>query len=62
MNTDKMNLNELEQVNGGNFLDDIKDILKKLNPFKNEPTIKIPLNPDKPEPMIPNHVIARGKC
>ncbi len=62
MNTDKMNLNELEQVNGGNFLDDIKDILKKLNPFKNEPTIKIPLNPDKPEPMIQNPAIARGKC
>ena len=62
MNTDKMNLNELEQANGGNFLDDIKDILKKLNPFKNEPTITIPLNPEKPEPMIPDPVIARGKC
>lgn len=59
MNTDKMNMNELEPVNGGNFLDDMKDILKKLNPFKNEPIITIPLNPEKPEPMIPEP-IARG--
>ncbi len=24
MNTDKMNLNELEQANGGNFVEDVK--------------------------------------
>ena len=54
-----MKVNELEQANGGDFIDDVKDVLKKLNPFKNEPTIKIPLNPEKPEPMIPEP-IARG--
>ncbi len=59
METNKMNLNELDQANGGDFIDDVKDVLKKLNPFKNEPTIKIPLNPEKPEPMIPEP-IARG--
>lgn len=61
MDTDKMNLNELEQANGGDFIDDVKDVLKKLNPFKNEPPITIPLNPEKPEPIIPDPVIARRR-
>ena len=52
MDTNKMNLNELEQVNGGNLLDDVKDALKKLNPFKNELTIPNPLNPETPEEPI----------
>ena len=30
MNTDKVNLNELEQVNSDKFLDDVKEALKKL--------------------------------
>lgn len=52
MENEKLSLNELEQVNGGNLLDDVKDALKKLNPFKNEPTIPNPLNPETPEEPI----------
>ena len=29
MNTDKMNLNELEQVNGGNFFEDAVNFIKE---------------------------------
>ena len=52
MNTEKMNLNELEQANGGNFLDDIKEALKRLipNPFAPEK----PIIPDYPKPIIAN--------
>ena len=52
MNTDKMNLNELEQASGGNFLDDIKEALKRLipNPFAPEK----PIIPDYPKPIIAN--------
>jgi len=49
MNTE-MNLNELEQVNGGDFIDDVKDALKKLIPK--------PFAPE--EPIIPP-VIAHTK-
>lgn len=59
MENEKLSLNELEQVNGGNLLDDVKDALKKLNPFKNEPTIPNPLNPETPDPIVPDP-IARG--
>ena len=57
-----METKNLENAAGGDFINDVKDVIKKLNPFKNEPTITIPLNPEKPEPMIPDPVIARGKC
>jgi len=49
----EMNMNELEQVNGGNFLDDVKDVLKRLIPN--------PFAPEKPlVPMIPEPVIAEA--
>ena len=50
MNTDKMNLNELEQLSGGTFLDDVKEALKRLipNPFAPEK----PSIPMRPEPII----------
>ena len=43
---------EMEQVNGGNIFDDVKNILKKLirDPFERE------------KPIVPEPVIARGKC
>ena len=52
MNTDKMNLNELEQANGGNFVTDVKEYFKKLipNPFAPEK----PIIPDYPKPIIAN--------
>ena len=51
MKTD-MNLNELEQVNGGNFLDDIKDALKKIIPNPFEPPKPVIPIPKFPEPVI----------
>ena len=51
----KLDMNELEQANGGNFLDDIKDILKKIIPNPFAP--KEPLFPNLPE----NPVIADEK-
>ena len=51
----KMNANEIEQVNGGNFIDTMKDILNKIFPDPKEP--KKPIIPDFPQP-----VMARGKC
>ena len=62
MNADKLNLKELEQVNGGNLLEDKEEFLKKHDHFKDEPTTKIPLTPYKPEQMIPDPVIACGEC
>lgn len=38
-----MKVNELEQANGGDFIDDVKDVLKKLDPFKDEPIIPDPV-------------------
>ncbi len=52
---------DLENAAGGDFIDDVKDVLKKLNPFKDEPTFPNPLNPEKPEPMIPDPVIAKRR-
>ena len=44
---------ELEQISGGNILDDVKDILKKIFPD--------PLKPLRPDDQTPvNPVIARG--
>ena len=31
-NMRELNMNEMEQVNGGNILDDVKDLLNKLFP------------------------------
>ena len=55
MKTNELNMNEMEQVNGGNFFSDVKDLLLKLIPDHFE--IGKPINPATPEP-----VIARGKC
>ena len=49
MNADKLNLKELEQVNGGSLLEDKEEFLKKHDHFKDEP-------------MIPEPLIAGGKC
>jgi len=46
VNEKELNINEMEQVSGGNIIGDIKDVLKKIlpdNPF----TPKIP-QPDNP--------------
>lgn len=51
----ELKTNEMEQVNGGNIFDDVKDILKKLIPY--------PFKPEEPtRPIIPDQLIARGKC
>ena len=39
----EMKVNELEQANGGDFIDDVKDVLKKLDPFKDESIIPDPV-------------------
>ena len=53
MKTNELKLNEMEQTSGGNILDDVKDILKKIFPD--------PLKPLRPDDQTPvNPVIARG--
>ena len=55
MKNNELKLNEMEQISGGNFIDDVKDVLKKIFPN--------PLEPTKPVvPIIPEPLIARGKC
>ena len=55
----EMNLNELEQVNGGNFVVDVKGYLKKIfDPSKPEPIIPDPFVPETP--IVPTLPIARG--
>ena len=57
MKTNELKVNQMEQVTGGNFLDDAKEVLKKI--IKNIPN---PFEPKKPElPIKPNPVIA-SKC
>ena len=60
----EMNMNELEHVNGGNFLDDIKNVLKKIKdliPNPIEPKMPDFPDPFKPEtPIVPDQPIARG--
>ena len=56
-----METKDLENAAGGDFINDVKDVLKKLNPFKNEPTIPNPPHPEMPDPIIPDPVIAHGK-
>ena len=55
-----MNANEMEQVNGGNFIDDMKDILNKIFPDVKDP--RKPIIPIIPDPIIPEPIIGRGKC
>ena len=47
VNEKELNINEMEQVSGGNFIADIKEYFKKINPEK--PRI---LEPEE-EPIIP---------
>ena len=51
----ELKVNEMEQVNGGNSLDDIKNVLRIIVPKPFDP--KIPT-----KPIIPDQLIARGKC
>lgn len=53
MKNNELNGKEMEQVSGGNFLDDLQDVLKRILPK--------PLKPDD-NPFDPKKVIARGKC
>ena len=51
----ELKANEMEQVNGGNFFDDIKNVLGIIIPK--------PFDPKTPtKPIIPDQPIARGKC
>lgn len=55
MKNNELKLNEMEQISGGSFIDDVKDVLKKIFPN--------PLESPKPTvPIIPEPLIARGKC
>ena len=56
-----METKNLENAAGGDFINDVKDVIKKLNPFKNEPTIPNPPHHEMPDPIIPDPVIAHGK-
>ena len=51
----ELKANEMEQVSGGNIFDDIKDVLRIIVPKPFDP--KVPTKPIIPEPLI-----ARGKC
>ena len=51
----KMNENDMEQVNGGNFFADLEDVLRRIFADDAKPTQQN--NPTSPEP-----VTARGKC
>ena len=55
MKTNELNMNEMEQVNGGNFFADLEEVLRRI--FQN------PTKPDIPDrPISPNPVMGRGKC
>ncbi len=50
-----MELNEMEQVNGGNFFADLEEVLRKI--------FAEPSSPARPaDPSTPKPAIARGKC
>ena len=50
-----MELNEMEQVNGGNFFADLEEDLRKI--------FAEPSSPAQPaDPSTPKPAIARGKC
>ena len=50
MKNNELNGKEMEQVSGGNFLDDLQDVLKRILPKPND------------NPFDPKKLIARGKC
>ena len=50
-----MELNEMEQVSGGNFFADLEEVLRKI--------FAEPSSPAQPaDPSTPKPAIARGKC
>ena len=51
----KMNENDMEQVNGGNFVADLEEVLRRI--FANDAKPSQQNNPVAPKP-----VTARGKC
>ena len=52
INEKELNINDMEQVSGGNIIDDIKDVLKKVLPGDPKyPTI--PLIPKPEDPIFP---------
>ncbi len=51
----KMNENDMEQVNGGNFFADLEEVLRRI--FANDAKPSQQNNPAAPKP-----VTARGKC
>ena len=51
----ELTLNELEQVNGGNFFADLEEVLRRI--FADDAKSKQQNNPTSPKP-----VTARGKC
>ena len=55
INMKTMELNEMEQVNGGNFFADLEEVLRKI--------FAEPSSPAQPaDPSTPKPAIARGKC
>ena len=50
----KMNENDLEQVNGGNFFADLEEVLRQIFADK-KPT-------QQDNPISPEHLTRRGKC
>ncbi len=55
MKTNEMKVNEMEQVNGGNFFADLEEVLRRIFAEPAKPTT--PNAPTSPEP-----VTGRGKC
>ncbi len=51
----KLNENNMEQVNGGNFFADLEEVLRRI--FADDAKSKQQNNPTTPEPLT-----ARGKC
>ncbi len=49
-NMKEMNVNEMEQVNGGNFIGDVKDLMLKTIPDPFTPFV--PYNPAGPDPLV----------
>jgi hypothetical protein len=55
MKTNKLNMNELELVNGGNFFADLEEVLRNI--------FQEPAKPAMPSvPTTPAPAIGRGKC
>ena len=63
MKTTELKVNEMEQASGGNFFEDVKNVLKKIFPDPRKPIIPDPFEPGHPViPTLPEPMIARGKC